>query len=501
MSIFDSIMNMLGLAQPDPEVDQVAPVVMVKILDSVALTGIDQGSTLTLAALTAQAGAPDSPALQALTAQFAGLTFGWIFTSVTAADIATLAARATAADPTYEAPKFDHFFEIVCELNFDADGLATALNAWTDVVEYAYVGGEFSDPLVTGATNPFFAAGNQGYFSAAPAGINIAAAWAKGADGTGIKVVDLEQGWFMQQEDLPSPIALLAGVNRVSSQAHGAAVVGIIAGKDNALGIIGAAPAASISTTSYFDAKTSATATVNIPRVHDRVVQAAIILPPGSVLLLEVQIIGRIAGVRVLLPVEADPVAFEAIKLVATAGVIAVEAAGNGHTDLETWVMDKGPRKGKKTLSRATPADFAESNAIMVAACTPTAPHTRASFSNFGSRIDCYSWGTQMVSTGWDSAHPAATNIYWGVNLTEIVNGAPVVQFFGGTSGASPVIVGCAVLMQHLTSLMTRKDGKTGTFDPATLRGLLSDPNNGTASADPVGVMPDFQKLIANVFL
>ena len=105
-----------------------------------------------------------------------------------------------------------------------------------------------------------------------------------------------------------------------------------------------------------------------------------------------------------------------------------------------------------------------------------------------------------MITAGWQDTQPAATDIYWGVNLTEMVKGAPVIKFFGGTSGAAPVIVGCAVLIQHLTSLMTRKDGKTGLFDATTMRGILTLPGNSTPSTDPIGVMPDLQKLIPNVF-
>jgi hypothetical protein len=500
MSIFDSILRALGLETSDPDVAQLAPLVIVKVLDSVALTGIDQGSTLTLQALVTQAGAPDSLALQAVTATYPDIVFGWAFTTVTAADFVTLVGRATEADPSYVAPRFDHFFEIVCAVDFDADGLAAALNAWTDVVEYADVQGEASDPLITGTGNPLFASGKQGYFAAAPAGITVAAAWAKGANGTGINVIDIEQGWFTAHEDLPASFSILnSAQNRVTSQAHGTAVVGIIAGQDNALGIVGAAPAAQVMASGYGDPADALTAPVNVQRVHDRIVGAAVLLPAGSVLLLEVQIQRRIAGKKTNLPVEAAPLAFEAIRLAMTVGLIVVEAAGNGKTDIGTWVMDTGPNRGKKTLARGTP-DFRDSGAIMVASCTPAAPHTRFTSSNFGTRIDCYSWGDQMVTSGWQDTSPAATNIYWGVNLTNMVKGVPVVQFFGGTSGAAPVIVGCAVLIQHLTSLMKRKDGKTGLFDAPAMRSILALPSNGTPSTDPIGVMPDFLKLIPNVF-
>jgi len=85
---------------------------------------------------------------------------------------------------------------------------------------------------------------------------------------------------------------------------------------------------------------------------------------------------------------------FDAIKLATKAGVIVVEAAGNGDADLDTFVMNQGPGRGKKTLSRKHANRFAESGAILVGGCTSVFPHQRwpgnstNKGSNFGSRVD-----------------------------------------------------------------------------------------------------------------
>jgi hypothetical protein len=164
-----------------------------------------------------------------------------------------------------------------------------------------------------------------------------------------------------------------------------------------------------------------------------------------------------------------------------------------------------GPQKGKKTLSRSTPGDFADSGAIVVGGCTSVYPHKRwpgntsNKGSNFGSRIDCYAWAENIVTSGWDSNKPKAKDVYWGVNLKDSVN---KIAFFGGTSGASPIIAGCCLLVQHLRSLLTPKSG-TGKLDPGGMRSMLSDPNNGTDSflvTDRIGVMPDLKKIITNEF-
>jgi hypothetical protein len=499
MSVLDDILQFLGLLTDSTEETVPAPIVLAKVQDSVTLTGIDKGATLTLDQLVTQAAAPNSPQLAAVRGITSDLVFNCAFVSVSMADINALIARATTEDPTYEAPKFDHYLEVACTGGFDSAALADALDAWSDVIEYAYVVPTASDPVVTGTGNPFFSGGQQGYLTAAPSGIDAPAAWAKGADGSGIVFIDIEQGWFLKHQDLPQTISLLAGTNRSSSFEHGAAVLGEIVGIDDTTGIVGVAPAATPEVLSYNDDLSSKW---EWQHVADRVIRAGNALAFGNVMLLEVQFENKIGGITKFVPAESDPVAFEAIKLATKAGVIIVEAAGNGGADLDTFVMAKGLRKGQHTLSRSTAAEFAESGAIMVGASTSVFPLQRWDRSNFGSRIDCYAWGENIVTSGWDSHKPKATDRYWGVNLTAVVKGKPQVRFFGGTSGASPIIVGCCLLMQSLRGLLTPKSG-TGKLGPFSMRSVLSDPNNGTASfltTDRIGVMPDLTKIIANEF-
>lgn len=66
---------------------------------------------------------------------------------------------------------------------------------------------------------------------------------------------------------------------------------------------------------------------------------------------------------------------------------------------------------------------------------------------------------------------------------------------FGGTSGASPIITGAALIMQSW-----RVGRGEGRYSPDALRALLSDPNLNTASANPntdrIGVMPNLRAII-----
>jgi hypothetical protein len=499
MSVFDDILKFLGLVSADPEQSAPMPVVLAKVLDSITLTGIDTGTTLTLDQLVTQAAAADGPALQAVRNVAPGLVFNWAFVSTSMNDINGLIARATALDASYEAPKFDHFFEIACVAGVDADSLVSALSAWTDVIDYAYLVATASDPLVTGTGNPFFAAGQQGYLSNAPTGIGAPAAWAKGADGSGLKFIDIEQGWFLKQQDLPQTVTLLQGTNRSSSFAHGTAVLGEIIGIDDTVGMVGAAPAATAEVLSYND---TATGDAQIQHVADRITKAAAALPFGNVMLLEIQFADLVGGAMTMVPAETDVLVWAAIKLATAVGVIVVEAAGNGSANLDAFVTRHGLLAGKHTLARNILGEFADSGAILVGGCRSAYPHTRNDSSNFGSRVDCYAWGENIVTSGWDPARPNATDVYWGVNLKLPLKGVPTVAPFGGTSGASPIIVGCCLLVQSLRGLLTPKGG-TGKLGPFGMRKLLSDANNGTPSflvTDEIGVMPDLAKIINNEF-
>jgi peptidoglycan hydrolase-like protein with peptidoglycan-binding domain len=481
-----------------------SPRVLVKIVDAIALN-LEQGATLTLDQLAATAGELGvGPAVEAVRGAAPEIVFARAFDSLTSAEIQTLVTDARKQDPTYEPFNFDNALEIVLDIGFDTSALEAALDNWAGVVEFAYTGADATDPLVTAKSNPLFKM--QRYFNAAPVGIDAPAAWAKGADGTGTNIIDLEQGWFLNHVDLPTGITLLAGTNSRESFYHGAAVLGMIVGRDDTFGIVGAAPKANARVISYFDPPGKSRANL-VKRVEDRVLKANAALSSGDVLLLEAQFVGSIGKIKTLLPVEVEPLVLKAIQNATARGVIVVEAAANGGnypnartkkvdhhgTDLDTFV-DKA---GKKVLSRSTPADFKDSGAIMVTGSVSAVPHAPHTLLNFGSRIDCYGWGADIVTCNWDPHLPTARDAYMGIGLY-------FKESFGGTSGACPMIAGCCLLMQHLQALLKPKGRPPGKVASAAMRSILSKESNGTASAratDKIGVMPDFAKIIVNEFL
>ena len=343
-----------------------------------------------------------------------------------------------------------------------ADRIARALSQLPEI-EAAYVGGKpCPPPAVNAADDP--RSSNQGYLNAAPGGIDARWAWAH-TDGAGVGFVDLEQGWTLNHEDLAAAnITLISGLN-TAFPGHGTAVLGEVVAVDNTRGGIGIAPAASARVVSQYRTATSYNTAAAI-------LSAAGAMSAGDVLLLEAQ---TTVGNSTYLPVEAEAATFDAIRHAVDQGIVVIEAGGNGSNNLDNFT-DAG---GKHVLDRNS-ADFKDSGAIMVGAASSAAPHTRLGFSNFGSRIDCFAWGQNIDTTG-DG---------WQGNLTNSYTSG-----FGGTSGASPIVTGAALLMQ---SWYRKADGKPAS--PDLLRERLSDSTINTQSANPssdlIGAMPDLRAIL-----
>lgn len=398
-----------------------------------------------------------------LAREFPGITFKRLYTSLAPEKIQALVDRATEIDREYKPSNLLGYFVVDCPPGVDPQALAKALRSWP-LVKTAYYDPPGEEPVVNAADDP--RAGNQGYLDPAPDGIDAEFAWGfDGGDGAGIGVIDLERGWTFDHEDLTAHGgALLHGTIRDESRAHGTAVLGEICAVDNTLGCVGICPnVASVNAVSYHGS--------NRP---DAIMAAIASLSFGEVLLLEVQV-----GIGVLgwMPTETLDADFETIRLATALGIVVIEAAGNGGNDLDAYTNDDGDM----ILNRAAPG-FRDSGAIMVGAASSTTPHTRMDFSNFGSRVDCYAWGENVDTCSSNAA--ASTTIYTST--------------FNGTSSASPIITGAALVLQGIAeaSLSSR-------FSPKQMRVILSDPTTGTPSDDPpsdlIGVMPDLRAIIEDV--
>jgi hypothetical protein len=356
---------------------------------------------------------------------------------------------------------FRSYYAIECAPGVDPQQVASAVAKWPNV-EIAYVEGGPVPPPLNPDDDP--RSTNQHYLDAAPAGIDARWAWSQ-ADGAGVRFVDLEQGWILNHEDLAAAgITLISGVSQ-DFQGHGTAVLGEVMAVDNALGGIGIAPNAIAQVVSQWrNAITYNTA--------EAILSAVSVMGAGDVLLLEAQ---TYYGTYNKVPVEVEQAAFDAIQFATSQGIVVVEAAGNGAFDLDTFQDVNGMR----ILNRNS-TDFRDSGAIMVGAASSAVPHQRLSSSNYGSRIDCFAWG-QDIDTCGDGWVGVDTNTY--------------TSSFGGSSGASSIVTGAALLMQSWSVANGR-----GSYSPSVLRELLSAVGLNTASANPstdrIGVMPNLREII-----
>jgi subtilisin family serine protease len=350
---------------------------------------------------------------------------------------------------------FDRYFAIEVR---NAEAAATLVRkiAGMDAVEEVYVESGPAQPPVNPSDDPRFP--RQGYLGAAPQGIDASWAWTH-TNGSGVLIVDLEQGWKLDHEDLAAKnITLISGLNH-AYVSHGTSVLGELVASDNTLGGIGIAPAAAARVVSQWrNASTYGTAAA--------ILSAAGVMGKGDVLLLEAQTIDY-------LPVEVESAVFDAIRYVVDQGIVVIEAGGNGTHDLDSYK----DASNRFRLNRNSP-DFRDSGAILVGAAESTLPHRRCNFSNYGSRVDCYAWGRNIDTTDGDST-------------TDYTSG------FGGTSGASPMVAGAAALLQ---SWRKKKSGQV--YQPDQLRDMLSSDLLNTPSANPasdrIGVMPDLRGLLQN---
>lgn len=447
------------------------PQVVVKLHDEIPIL-LSQGGTLSLDQLESAIGPIGGGFFDALFRDvLSGLPFRRLFEPPSAAEIQELCDKAQALNPGYTPPNFENFLVLDCPEGFDTESLVAALSAKLGLVEYAYTSPVLEDAVVVGTGNPLFS--QQGHLGSVN-GINVQAAWAKGGDGSGTRFIDIERGWLHQHRDLPQGIPLLDGHNFSEGLAHGCAVLGVVVGVDDNKGIVGIAPRADVALIS----RVSPTGVQLLAdQVAAMILKAAILLDFGDVVLLETTAGGR--------PAEILPPIFEAIKLATTSGVVVVEPAGNGGHNLD----DFRDENGRRVLSRNVPGEFKDSGAIVVGAGTSAFPHRRVDSSSFGSRVDCYAWGENIVTTGN------------ALNTTD-VNG--FMNDFSGTSGASAIMAGVCLLIQDLQLRLQPISGLPLKLPPRQLRRVVSKPENGTASllaSDQIGVMPDFQKIIGNEFV
>jgi hypothetical protein len=352
---------------------------------------------------------------------------------------------------------------------------AEAIGAAPNVVE-AFVAPDISLPMMREAaaisdqkcpiTTPSYET-LQGYLGPAPSGIDVAAAWQLGQRGAGVWFADIEGNWNSRHEDLLSErIEHLSGqlIADQGWRSHGTAVLGEVVGRDNGKGVVGIAP----------DVDRVVTSSIGGDSVANAINRAQLALRPGDVLLIELQGTGPR---RKYIPVEYWDDVFDVIAAATKRGVVVIEAAGNGGEDLDRSVYDGKFNRAKR-----------DSGAIMVGAGAPPRrgfrDRERLDFSNYGSRLDVQGWGRKV-----------ATLDYGDLQRCSDATDRHYTDEFSGTSSASPIVAGAAILIEG----MARNQGRT--MLPKEVRELLRStgtPQMG-GSRQPIGPRPDLARAIAKM--
>ena len=305
---------------------------------------------------------------------------------------------------------------------------------------------------------------------AAPVGFGFdeAARW-PGGDGSNVSVADIEYSWDPDHEDLGTIQRTVAwGWNSEAYAYHGTAVLAQLAAEDNGYGVTGMVPGADVFVVSPFDDNENYSIAAALEG-------AAALMDAGDVILIEQQTYayGNYA------PVSADAAVFDAISLAVAKGIIVVEPGGNGGQDLDD-------AKWEGWFDR----DIRDSGAIMVGGgASPYSGMTARTWyswgSSYGSRVDVQGWYDSIVTA--NDATMGNLFLPGGDEHQGYTN------YFGGTSGASPMVAAAAASAQSIAWELWGMP-----WDPWDLRAALVATGTPQPVSDSyiIGPQPDMRRFL-----
>lgn len=352
------------------------------------------------------------------------------------------------------------------------------------------------------AAPPSFVA-RQNYLGAAPAGIDARFAWTRpGGRGDGIHIVDIENGFRFTHMDLRvNSGGILSGAGS-SADNHGTAVLGEFSGDQNSIGVTGICSNARASGVSWFSQPTARA----IRAAADR-------MQAGDIMLLEGHLPGprfnfqRRSDQRGYIAIEWWPDTYLAVRDAVNRGIVVVAAGGNGAEDLDDAIYDTNPSAPNgpfpawwRNPFRRNPLD--SGSVICGAGSPPPGTHGRTSsngepyvdrarlgFSNYGSAVDAQGWGREVTTCGygslWSDPDDRTNRDRWYRDT------------FGGTSSASPIVVGALGCVQGVL----RAEGSP-LLTPALARQLLRSTGSpqqdapGRPRTQRIGNRPNLRELI-----
>ncbi len=276
---------------------------------------------------------------------------------------------------------------------------------------------EISDPLYA----------CQWHLNSAGGGdVNVEAAWAQGVTGEGINVAVVDDGMYFTHEDLKDNVDTSRNHDYTGSgsiytplEHHGTHVSGIVAARDNGVGVRGVAPRATVYGYNYLAAETTVLNRADAMARHRADTAVSVnswgpadgpgIDPSESFWEEAVE-----AGIR---------------TGYGGKGVFYAFAAGNGHE-----VGDDSNLDGLANYYGVT------------AVCATNDHDTRSGFSEMGANLWVCAPSNDL------------TDLHQGILTTE--NSDRYYEEFGGTSASTPIVAGVAALMREANSDLTWRDLK-----------------------------------------
>ncbi len=354
----------------------------------------------------------------------------------------------------------------------------------------------------------------QKYLDAAPVGVDARYAWLwNGGTGAGVNVVDIESGFDRNHEDLPAviendqfPFDPTTLTERQLN--HGTSTLGVIAGVDNGFGVKGIAHDANV----YFSpASYAATFGTQYVLGIDGFFTGTLIskdMQPGDVIVFEQQLAGPNVGESTISPqfglvaVEWFKPNWDAIRMATANGFVVVQAAGNGHQDLDgnEYLTDPDAYHQPFRMNDATRVN--DSGAIIVGAGYSGAdwspysfsqPNTRHYYSNHGGRVDLHAWGDAVVTAG--PGNPQTIPYYDGDNndISDDYSSG-----YGGTSSATAIMGGVCTAFQGFY----KEWSGGGTMTSQAMRDALRVDATPQSTIIPgnIGPMPNLRGAIEAIY-
>lgn len=289
-------------------------------------------------------------------------------------------------------------------------------------------------------------------------GLNVVEAHKRYANkGELSRIVSVEiNHWNYDHPNLPKPFLKHWDTSQHKVDSHDTSSAGVMFSKDNGIGTIGIAARAQAGYSKYGAG----------PQLLDLAKQ----LKAGDVVQVGIHY-SYVNGlpeygckINCYMPVEQAEDVFDAISyMTAEKGIHVVIAAANGNINLD-----------HPNLKRKYDRKIRDSGAIYAGAADPK-DAKRASFSQYGGRVDLFSWGRNVTSTSWSAQNPN------GYTTT-----------YSGTSSANPIIAGSVALLQSIA-----RANNLGDIPPKKMRDILvrsGQPLRYPDPAAPIGMQPDLVK-------